>query len=755
MGFDYDKIKKDGEDGNQWASYSDLFMVLSFVFLLLYVIASLRSGTFSVQKSVQFKMLKEEAEDLKEQIKVYNTLKEDYVKKDASQKEQKVYQRLMGKLDLLQEDRKEEATELRRRAVANEQKEDALNEYQRIIRNIINTNMLAKSRIKKRDTTIKKNEKTIVEKKKEIKQNLRKIFSQNQEIEQQSQTISKKQKIIEIKKAMLVKKQTEIKVLEKDIVVKKKIIVKNKRQMTSIDNELKRKIKTLKKTQRAGKLSKTKLKKDIAWLKLISKRKIKKLKTTNSSVSKELKSVSTNLASVNRTVKKQDREKQKLDNELKAAAKRLRRTQSFYKKEVKSLNQSNKAKLRAERIAFEKKIEKEKLTVSQKEAKMRKFKALMARKESTLKDQIQEMEQQSEQTEKEFLAQKKLAASQIANVKSNLRSAEKSIKQAENERRKVESQLNATNIELKRNQTAYKKRINKLKSKHNTKAKTEQRAFNQKLNKMKLSANERSKRMKVFKNQMRGKQASLIKKLKTLANKNSESQAALKSAKGKADRRLASIEKLKQEQTTLKGQSKKMSKSLKAYRAREAAKKQLSKQIVDELAKAGIKSGIDGETGEVTLSFGKEFFSSGKAILKPGMKKVLQKFIPRYAKSLYKNKSIANRIKNVEIVGHASPTYNGKYVNPNSLRPEDQKATRYNLDLSINRAKAIFNHIFDTGKMTYKHQRRLRSQVKVTGRGFFSGKQRMPSSEMSQRKFCKKFNCKKAQTVIIKFNLKE
>ena len=50
---------------------------------------------------------------------------------------------------------------------------------------------------------------------------------------------------------------------------------------------------------------------------------------------------------------------------------------------------------------------------------------------------------------------------------------------------------------------------------------------------------------------------------------------------------------------------------------------------------------------------------------------------------------------------------------------------------------------------------KLRSQVKVTGRGFFSGKQRMPAQEMSQKDFCKKFDCKKAQTVIIKFNLKE
>ena len=57
MSFDYDRIKAKDEGGSHWATYSDLFMVLSLVFLLLYVTASLRSGTAGLQTQVENKKL--------------------------------------------------------------------------------------------------------------------------------------------------------------------------------------------------------------------------------------------------------------------------------------------------------------------------------------------------------------------------------------------------------------------------------------------------------------------------------------------------------------------------------------------------------------------------------------------------------------------------------------------------------------------------------------------------------------------------
>ena len=119
--------------------------------------------------------------------------------------------------------------------------------------------------------------------------------------------------------------------------------------------------------------------------------------------------------------------------------------------------------------------------------------------------------------------------------------------------------------------------------------------------------------------------------------------------------------------------------------------------------------------------------------------------------------NIAKKIKSVDVIGFASPTYRGKYVNPNSLDPKDKKAIEYNLDLSYRRARSIFDHMFDTRKLKFEDQKKLLPLVKVSAKSFFSGNKdgRMPASNMSRREFCKKYDCKKEQRVIIKFDLNE
>ena len=136
------------------------------------------------------------------------------------------------------------------------------------------------------------------------------------------------------------------------------------------------------------------------------------------------------------------------------------------------------------------------------------------------------------------------------------------------------------------------------------------------------------------------------------------------------------------------------------------------------------------------------------------MRKILEQAVPVYSSSLFENTKIAEKISNVEIVGFASPTFKGKYIDPKSLNPEDRAAVNYNLDLSYNRARAIFNHVFDQNKMQFKHQQKLLPLVKVTGRSFFDQASRNVANE-SPESFCRKNDCAKLQRVIIKFNLKD
>jgi len=186
------------------------------------------------------------------------------------------------------------------------------------------------------------------------------------------------------------------------------------------------------------------------------------------------------------------------------------------------------------------------------------------------------------------------------------------------------------------------------------------------------------------------------------------------------------------------------------------ARKKITDQIKKNFAAAGIKADVDAKTGDVVLSFGDQYFDTDRADLKPGMVNIIRQAVPTYSKSLFQDPKIASRISNVEIVGFASPTYKGKYIDPNSLDPSDRQAVNYNLDLSYARAKAIFSVVFDKNQMTFDHQKQLLPLVKVTGRSFLANPQdsRGVANE-THKSFCEKNDCAKLQRVIIKFNLKD
>ena len=189
MGFQYNQGKRHEDHGNQWTSYSDLFMGLSVVFLLLYVTASLRSGTTGLQQQIEKERLTQQVQDLQNQLKVYDAIKKERL--NQTPEDEKVYQALLDKLDLLKEEAKTEKDKLRQAALENEQKESALNQYQQLVRNMVNANMIAKSRIKKRDEIIVANKKeiselstSVQEKEEQIAENEKKIAMANQQLNQ-------------------------------------------------------------------------------------------------------------------------------------------------------------------------------------------------------------------------------------------------------------------------------------------------------------------------------------------------------------------------------------------------------------------------------------------------------------------------------------------------------------------------------------------------------------------------------------------
>jgi myosin heavy subunit len=555
MGFDYDKHKAGHEGGHEWVAFSDLYLCLSTVFLFLFVVASLRTGTTGVQAQIEVQRMARETEDLRQQIKVYETLKNDYLANQADESEAETYKELMGKLTLLKEEAKGEKEELRKQASENEKKEQALNKYQAMIRNIINSNMISQARIKRRDKVIDEKEEEIVQ--------------QDREISQLESTVAEKREALE----------------------------QSERKIENMNSELDKRVKQLRRAYETNKITKKNFEAQTAMLKSETQERVEELRSQSEQIESQLTQVASELSEKERALK---------DAASTIAAK----------------------------------------------------------------------EQETSQLQRELQGASAKAAVQIAGLQKQFA--------ADHERARGE--------------------------------------FEAQMAREKLSAAQRHEKEGQFRAAAEAKERELGNKIAGLNSKMKDTEGELAKARELAN-----------------------------------ARKKLAEQIKANFAKAGVKATVDEGTGDVYLDFGDQYFETGRAELKPQMRDQLEKAIPVYSASLFNDPKVAAKIQNIEIIGFASPTYKGKFVDPKSLKPGDRKAVDYNLDLSYSRAKSIFNHVFDTNKMQFKHQKDLLPLVKVTGRSFLSESknERKLASGASEKEFCQVHDCKRAQRVIIKFNLGE
>ncbi|MBC7692959.1 MAG: hypothetical protein H7222_14445 [Methylotenera sp.] len=620
MSFDYDKIhSKEGEHGNWWTSYADLFMMLSIVFLLMFVTSSLRNGSAGLQQQMEYKQLSKKASDLEQQIKVYNTLKDEQLAKNSSDEEKQVYEKLMGQLNLLQDEAKDEKNALRRKAKENEDKEFALNQYQKIVRNIINANVLAKAQIQHRDQVI----------------------------------------------------------VTKDVTIEQK-----KQDLTLAKNVL-----------------------DITQSNL------------NTTASK--------LGEATTTIQVQEKEKTDLKTKLQA-------NKAKYLAEMKSIKSDHEFKMAQERFTFEENLKQQQLSEAAKAKEMANFAALAKQKARELEGQLSGLRTQVAETE-----------GKLAETETQLGAAGKTIEQQGAEKVQLAAQLSAT-------RGKYQAEMQALQSAHDAKLAGERAAFEKGLAQEKLGAAAKAQKMAEFAADARRKAGELQGQLSGLRSKIQDTEAKLAGSEQEKGRYVAAVDNLKKANAEI-------SEDLQKTRAIANARKQLARQISDSFKKAGIKADIDGRTGEVTLDFGQDYFDTGSSTLKPTMQATLDKFIPIYARSLFNDPKVADKIGNIEIIGFASSTYQGRYVNPKSISPQDKDAIDYNLKLSFGRANSIFKHVLNKNSLSIEEQQKLFPLMKVVGRGYLpDGKTAddLPD-HMSEKNFCKKYNCQKAQRVVVKFNMKD
>ncbi len=561
MNLNYDKIKRQHEHGgNTWTSYSDLFLVLSVVFLLLFTVANIRSGTMSMAQQAQLVVAKQEADELKRQIKAYDVLKDDYVQNGASPEEIANYHALMDHMDLLSSDARKDRDELSQKAMEADEKYKSLNKYQMLVKNIISANLVASGKVKKRDL-------------------------------------------------MIGEKDNDIQTLDSTVNAQRDQIANNNQKIDAIQANLAKQIQETKYAYRSKKRSKESLEAAIKKLEAESQSKVAQLQQANQSAQAQLGETQARLEAKNR-------EAHQLLNTMNDKQKQ-------YEASISDLNATHEAQVAKERAEFDKSLS-----------------------ELKLSDEAR-----------------------IAQEKSYAQAAAKRNEQYQAKLATLNGELENTKNGIATIESKYKASINNL------------QASNQAL----------------------------------------------------AGDLAASQKKLNEQRI-------------------------LAEQISKNFKKAGIQASVDEKTGDVVINFKGEYFDTGRSDLKSGMKSILEQTFPVYAKSLMQNKEIASKIGSVEIVGFASPTYKGKSVDPSSLSSESRQAVNYNMDLSYRRAKAIFEHVFDTEHMHFDYQQTLLPLVKVSGRSYLATDKlpgRSTASLKSGQDYCSVFDCKKSQRVIIKFNLRE
>jgi len=596
MSFHYNKKGNHGGDDSFWTSYSDLFLGLSSIFLLLYVVSSMRQGADTIKQQVINEQLETEVSDLKNQLKAYEDIKNQYMKDSASQSEKDEYNELVDKLSLLQEENQSENDKLKRQLLENQKKEQSLNKYQQMVRNMLNANKLAKTKINTRED------------------------------------------VIEEKSQVIVEKEQQVGALEKEVQINQKKIAEGEKQIREAKEELNDKLKQLKGAYKANKMTKATLEKKIAQANEENQRRLKALANEKEQYQAQLSGVSQKLQEVSSSL---NETKSQLDQKAQEAT-------------------QLKGKLTQ--------------TAAEAEAKIAGLKSKFGAEQARLTAEAEEK-------------QARLAAdaeAKIAGLKSKFG--------AEQARLAAEAEA----------------KIAGMKASFGDQQAKEKAAFEGELNKLKLGAAERERREGAFR-------AAALAKEREMNDQMSGLQGQLAKAK-------AEIE----------------------------ARQMVAKDIRKSFAKAGIKAEVNDETGEVVLDFGESYFDSGSSQLKSEMKAVIERAVPVYAKSLFGNEKVSDKVSAVEIIGFASPTYKGRFVDPKSNSKEDQKALKYNMDLSYSRAKSIFDYIVDNQNDSSPTQKNLMQLMKVSGRSFLEVAK---VKDAAPENFCKLNDCKKAQRVVIRFSM--
>lgn len=144
-------------------------------------------------------------------------------------------------------------------------------------------------------------------------------------------------------------------------------------------------------------------------------------------------------------------------------------------------------------------------------------------------------------------------------------------------------------------------------------------------------------------------------------------------------------------------------------REAQEAKEEIATEITKKMSSANLNVNLDKMTGKVEIS-DLELFELGSSVLSPKGKAYLDKFIPIYVDTLFSNTKLSDRVLNVIVQGHTdSQMFAG-------VKSKDEQFIK-NLDLSLERAKAVAEYIFQTN-YNKKYSNKLHKILMVEGKSY-------------------------------------
>jgi outer membrane protein OmpA-like peptidoglycan-associated protein len=701
------------EDGSIWTSYSDLFTTVAVIFLVMFVFALVKAGVSKMQQVVEKNRHEQE---LKGKVSEKNKQQtnQKIVKVESTLHEMTAYEDLVNT-------KMKEMNDF----VVNLQKN------KKVMHDLIEDQKRKEAQLEVVHEVVKNYEN-------EIENRRQKQNELEQKLEEKIAELLKKHEQVDKQIAQVAK--LEIEVTEKENRIEK-LTEKNQKMNEALveKNKLAEAI-NLEKEQRQFKINE--LENSIHKLKIQSELEVNKLTKTleekkqeDIKLKMELKERQTEIVALtqkNELIRNDNFQKQE---EIENQRRKLAESDKNLKNQVEQLN-----KLKQEQTlqtAHLKKIESEIKNVQEQNVLM------MAQNEklTTLNKQLVDQKDQMEKTSHEL----KLVNNQLLYDRGQKESQIKELIVKNDSYQKIISDknidiqtLNASLANSRAKMAGLEEQL-KLSQKSIAEAQNETKNVRQNMEGLKQAY----QKAKQNSGQHSRKIASVAQEIEDLKILNQEKEQELLSCQNEKEGAFKTNEHLKE--------------SLSDFATKVAnVKGKLRSSIAEELAQAFTNAKlnvmVDKKSGNIVFLMDENFrFEKNSAYLNKAARNTLNKIIPIYSKVLFGNKGIKDKIAGFNIVGHASPSHGGKYVEPTS---DNVAAYSYNMKLSAERAASVANYIFSQEIGNYQHKVELKEFTSSIGQGF-TKPIKTKGRALASQSACGPYDCHASQRVEISFTLKD